>query len=43
MNYNAVCFEEKNGLKSIFSPILLSERSMGIDYAYNMLDHKNPS
>ena len=32
----------KNGLKSIFSPILLSERNMGIDYIYNTLDHENP-
>ena len=27
----------KNGLKSIFSPILLSERNMGIDSIYNIL------
>ena len=42
MNYNAFCFSEKNGFKSNFSPILLSGRNMGIDYAYNILDHKNP-
>ena len=42
MNYNAFCFGEKNGFKSIFSPILLSERYMGIDYIYNILDHENP-
>ena len=40
MNYNAFCLgEKKNGFKSIFSPILLSERNMGIDYIYNILDH----
>ena len=33
---------KKNGFKSIFSPILLSERNMGIDYIYNIIDHKNP-
>ena len=32
----------KNGFKSIFSTILLSERNMGIDNFYNTLDHKNP-
>ena len=42
MNYNPFCFCKKNGFKPIFSPILLSERNMGIDYAYNILDHKNP-
>ena len=43
MNYNAFCFKEKkNGLKSIFSRILLSERNMGIDYIYNIIDHENP-
>ena len=26
----------------IFSPILLSERNMGIDYIYNIIDHGNP-
>ena len=31
----------KNGLKSIFSPILLSERNMGIDYIYNIFGHNN--
>ena len=31
----------KKGFKSIFSPILLSERNMGIDYNYNIIDHKN--
>ena len=40
MNYNAFCFGEKNGFKSIFSPILLSERNMGNDYMYNIVDHK---
>ena len=42
MNYNAFCFGEKNGFKSIFNPILLSERNMGIDYNYNIVDHENP-
>ena len=32
-------FDEK---KSIFSPILLSERNMGIDNFYNFIDHENP-
>ena len=32
----------KNGFISIFSPILLSERNMGIDYIHNILDHENP-
>ena len=32
----------KNGFKSIFSPILLSERNMGIDYIYNIINHENP-
>ena len=41
MNHNAFCFDEKNIFKSIFSPILLSERNMGIDYIYNILDHEN--
>ena len=41
MNYNVFYFGEKNVFKSIFSPILLSERNMGIDYIYNILDHKN--
>ena len=27
--------------RSIFSPILLSERNMGIDYIYNNIDHEN--
>ena len=31
-----------NGFKSIFSLILLSERNLGIDYIYNILDHENP-
>ena len=31
MKYNALPFCGKNGLRSIFSPILLSERNMGID------------
>ena len=38
---NAFCFGGKNGFKSIFSPILLSERNMGIDYIYNFIVHKN--
>ena len=42
MNYNAFCFGKKNGFKSIFNPILLSERSMGIDYIYNFIDHEKP-
>ena len=33
---------KKNEFESIFSPILLSERNMGIDYLYNILDHENP-
>ena len=41
MNYNAFCFSEKNGLKSILSPISLSERNMVIDYIYNIIDHEN--
>ena len=32
----------KIGFKIIFSLILLSERNMGIDYIYNILDHENP-
>ena len=32
----------KNGFKSIFGPFLLSERNMGIDYIYNIIDHENP-
>ena len=32
----------KIGFKIIFSPILLSERNMGIDYIYSILDHENP-
>ena len=31
----------KNGFKSIFSPILLSERNMGIYYIYNIIDDEN--
>ena len=42
MNYNAICFGDKNGFNSIFSPILLSERNMGIDCIYNILGHENP-
>ena len=42
MKYNGFWFCEKNGFNSHFSPILLSERNMGIDYAYNILNHKNP-
>ena len=26
----------------LFSPIMLSERDMGIDYIYNFIDHENP-
>ena len=32
----------KDGIKSTFSPILLSKRNMGIDYTYNIIDHENP-
>ena len=32
----------KNRFKSMFSPILLPERNMGIDYMYNIIDHENP-
>ena len=42
MIYNEFCFGEKKGFKSIFSPILLSERNMGIDYIYNIIDRENP-
>ena len=35
-------FARKNGFKPIFSPILLSEHNMGIDYIYNTFDHQNP-
>ena len=42
MNYNAFCLGQKNGFKSIFSPILLSERNIGIDYIYNFINHENP-
>ena len=31
--------QKKNWFKSIFSPILLSERNIGIDYIDNNLDH----
>ena len=31
----------KNRFKSIFSPIFLSERNMGIDYIYNIIDYEN--
>ena len=41
MNYNAFCFGKQNGIKSIFSPILLSEHNMGNDYIYN-LQHCRP-
>ena len=37
-----VVLARKNGFKSIFSPILLPERKMGIDYIYNILNHENP-
>ena len=40
MNYNAFCFGSI--FVSIFSPILLSERNMEIDYIYNIIDHENP-
>ena len=33
---------KKNGFKSFFSPILLSECNMGIGYINNILDHENP-
>ena len=42
MNYNAFCFSRKNEIKSVFSPISLSERNMGIYYIYNIIDHENP-
>ena len=42
MKYNAFCFGDKNKFKSIFSPVLKSERNMGIDHMYNTLDHENP-
>ena len=42
MSYNAFCFGEKNVFKSIFSQILLSERNMGNDYCYNIIDHEKP-
>ena len=42
MNYSALCFCQKIGFKSIFSPILLSKPIMGIDNIDNVLDHKNP-
>ena len=29
-------------LNIFFSPILLSELNMGIDYIYNKKDHENP-
>ena len=32
----------KKAFESIFSPILLSERNMGIDYIYNIIAHENP-
>ena len=31
----------KNGFKSEFSPFLLSERKMVINYFYNFLEHEN--
>ena len=37
-----IVLARKNGIKSIFSPILLSERNMGIDYIYTFIDHENP-
>ena len=39
---HCVFCETKNEFKSTFSPILLSERIMGIDYTDNILDHENP-
>ena len=38
----ALCFREKNRIKLIFSPILLSERNMGVDNFDNTLDYENP-
>ena len=37
MNYKTFSFSEKKWIL-----ILLSERNMGIDYIYNMVDHENP-
>ena len=42
MNYNAYVFARKKWVNIHFSPILLSERSMIIDYIENILDHENP-
>ena len=42
MNYNAICFCEKMDLNPFLVQFCLSERNMGIGYAYNILDHKNP-
>ena len=42
MNCNTFCFgEKKKDLNPFFSPIFLSERTMGIDYIYNIIDHEN--
>ena len=40
-NYNAFCFGENKWIEFFFSPILLSERNMRIDYIYNTLDYEN--
>ena len=42
MNYNKFFLARKNGFKFNFSPILLSERNMRIDYIYDFMDHENP-
>ena len=42
MNYHSFCFGAKKRFKSIFSPIVLSERNVGIDYIYNTIDQENP-
>ena len=41
MNYNSFFLARKIGFESSFSPILLSERIMGIDYIYDIIDHGN--
>ena len=40
MNYNAFRFGPI--FVPIFSPILVSERNMVIDYIHKIIDHKNP-
>ena len=42
MNYKAFCFGKTKGYKFNFTPILLAERNMGIDYICDILDHENP-